>query len=96
VLRGQAPELDTVLLLEFAPPLGRLPFGARIAGPRIGMVRARPGLVARFRARGYGVFVWTVNKPADMDLVLKLGVDGIITDRPAEVLARRDGLPGIP
>lgn len=82
--------LPTVLLLDLLP-VGRLPFGAHIAGPGIGLVRARPGLVARLRERGYRCYVWTVNEPADLDLVVELGVDGIITDRPAEALARIGG-----
>jgi glycerophosphoryl diester phosphodiesterase len=36
------------------------------------------------------VFVFTVNEPADIDLVHGLGVDTIITDRPREVLAQLD------
>jgi glycerophosphoryl diester phosphodiesterase len=34
------------------------------------------------RAAGYAVNVWTVNEPADMQHLLALGVDGIITDKP--------------
>ena len=86
-----APALPTVLLLDVLPRwlrLGRLPFGARIAGPGIGLVRARPQLVPALRAAGNQVYVWTVNEPADLDLVLDAGVDGIITDRPAHALAR--------
>lgn len=92
-LRELAPALPTVLLLDYLPrgvPLGRLPFGARAAGPGIGLLRARPALVERFRARGYGVYVWTVNEPSDVELVRSLGVDGIITDRPRAVLSQLD------
>ncbi|MEV4754060.1 glycerophosphodiester phosphodiesterase family protein [Micromonospora sp. NPDC049559] len=90
-IRELAPELPTVLLLEALPPwlrMNRLPFGARIAGPGLGLVRARPQLVSRLRDAGYPVYVWTVNEPADLDLVLDQGVDGVITDRPALVLQR--------
>ncbi|MFY1618422.1 glycerophosphodiester phosphodiesterase [Micromonospora sp. WMMD736] len=92
-IRELAPALPTVLLLEVLPPwlrLGRLPFGARIAGPGIGLLRARPHLLPALRAAGNQVYVWTVNEPADVELVLAEEVDGIITDRPAHVLARRD------
>ncbi|MET8280447.1 glycerophosphodiester phosphodiesterase family protein [Micromonospora sp. NPDC005174] len=92
-VRELAPALPTVLLLEVLPPwlrLGRLPFGARIAGPGIGLLRARPRLLPALRAAGNQVYVWTVNDPADMEMVLAEEVDGIITDRPAHVLARRD------
>ncbi|HEY8532396.1 MAG TPA: glycerophosphodiester phosphodiesterase family protein [Micromonospora sp.] len=88
-IRDLAPHLPTVLLLELLPPglrLARLPFGARIAAPGIDLVRARPHLVPRLRAAGNQVYVWTVNEPADLELVLNLGVDGIITDRPTFVL----------
>jgi glycerophosphoryl diester phosphodiesterase len=94
LLRDLAPALPTVLLLDYLPrrvPVARLPFGARTAGPGIRLVRSRPDLVARLRERGYRVYVWTVNDPADIDLVVGLGVDGIITDHPSEVLARLNG-----
>jgi glycerophosphoryl diester phosphodiesterase len=89
-VRRLAPRLPTVLLLELVPPglrLGRLPFGTRIAGPSIGLVRARPGLVTALRAAGNEVYVWTVNEPADLELVVRQQVDAIITDRPAETLS---------
>ncbi|WP_229399160.1 glycerophosphodiester phosphodiesterase [Micromonospora okii] len=86
-----APGLPTVLLLDVLPRwprIGGLPFGARIAGPGIGLVRARPRLLPALRAAGHQVYVWTVNEPADLELVLDAGVDGVITDRPAQALAR--------
>ena len=89
-IRYLAPALPTVLLLELLPPglrLRRLPFGARIAGPSIELVRARPGLVPALRAAGHQVYVWTVNEPADLALVRQHRVDGVITDRPADALA---------
>lgn len=38
--------------------------------------------IARVRAAGYAVNVWTVNEPDDLRAALALGVDGIITDKP--------------
>ena len=60
------------------PPACRSPAGAAPAA-------GRPGFVARAHARGHPVFVWTVDEPDDVDFVLDLGVDTIITNRPAEV-----------
>jgi glycerophosphoryl diester phosphodiesterase len=87
-MRELTPALPRVQLMELIPPglkPSRLPFGARIAGPGLELVRRRPELVRRLKARGHQVYVWTVNEPADVDLVLSHGVDAIITDRPADV-----------
>jgi glycerophosphoryl diester phosphodiesterase len=47
------------------------------------------------RALGLAVVVWTVNEPAQIEQMLKLGVDGIISDRPDRVRAalQAQGLP---
>lgn len=40
------------------------------------------------QAAGHAVYVWTVNQPADLGLVLGQDVDGVITDRPRFVVDR--------
>ena len=84
-----APDVPTVLLLDRLLPRRRdgvLPVGVAIAGPSLHMLRAVPGYVARAHARGHRVFVWTVDEPDDVQYVLDLGVDTIITNRPDEVI----------
>jgi glycerophosphoryl diester phosphodiesterase len=90
-IRSQAPAIPTVYLLEILPPgvgRGRLPFGARIAGPSVGLIRSRPALVPAVRAVGHQSYVWTVNEADDLKMVLDHQVDGVITDRPRFVLDR--------
>jgi glycerophosphoryl diester phosphodiesterase len=52
------------------------------------MARVNPGLVADAHRRGQQVHVWTVDTPADMDRMIDLGVDNLITNEPAEAIAR--------
>ena len=89
-----APDIPTVLLLERFLPLRRdgvLPAGVGIAGPGLHLLRVEPGYVERAHARGHQVYVWTVDEPDDLEFVLGLGVDTVITDRPRNVIARLDG-----
>jgi glycerophosphoryl diester phosphodiesterase len=88
-----APDIPTVLLLEWRLPGlrdGMLPAGVSIAGPGLHVLQAEPDFVQRAHARGNQVYVWTVNEPDEVEFVWDLGVDTVITDRPAEVLARLD------
>jgi len=49
--------------------------------PHQGLVT--PRMMARARRRGCHVNVWTVNERAEMERLIALGVDAIITDHPA-------------
>lgn len=91
-VRLLAPALPTVSLWWRRVPAlrrdGSLSAAADVAGPGIDLLRADPGYVARAHARGNPVYVWTCDEPADIDLALSLGVDAVITNRPAAVLSR--------
>ncbi|MDQ1247277.1 MAG: glycerophosphoryl diester phosphodiesterase [Actinomycetota bacterium] len=90
-MRTLAPNLDRVFLMDRVPVrcrAGWLPFGARYAGPGIEIIRRHPGYVRKVHEAGGKVHVWTVDEPEDVDLCLSLGVDGIITNRPAAVRDR--------
>lgn len=87
-VRALAAQMPTVLLMQRIPPSrrdGSLPHVAEAAGPSIRAVRAFPSYVERVHAHGHEVHVWTVDDPADVDLVSGLGVDVVITNRPAAV-----------
>lgn len=96
-IRTMAPQLRTVQLMKRVPLMyrdGSLPYEADVSGPSIEILRAHPRYVERVHDAGYPVFAWTVDDPADIDLALRLGVDVIITNRPADVLGRRHSLAG--
>ncbi|MFE2549270.1 glycerophosphodiester phosphodiesterase [Streptomyces sp. NPDC059355] len=83
-LNRLAPGLPAVYLIERAVRPPRPPFAGH-AGPGIDLLRKDPGLVARLKAKGLRVRVWTVDEPEDVELCLRLGVDTLITNRPREV-----------
>ena len=86
-----APGVPTVQLIgkRLRPVRRELLLGnATAMGPGIGLIRADPDFVSDAHAAGKQVHVWTVNRPADMELVRELGVDAVITDRPDEMLRR--------
>jgi len=89
-MRQLCPQLPLVYLMEHFLPLrfrdGSLPKGVTIAGLDVKLLRKWPQTVARQHARGHEVYVFTVDKEADVDLCLELGVDAIITNRPGFVL----------
>ncbi|HSA51976.1 MAG TPA: glycerophosphodiester phosphodiesterase [Yinghuangia sp.] len=93
-IRNLAPRLPVVFLMERVPLRfrdGTLPKGVSIAGPSIEIVRAHPRFVARLHRAGQRVHVWTVDRPEDVELCVRLGVDAIITNRPGSVLDQLAG-----
>jgi glycerophosphoryl diester phosphodiesterase len=48
------------------------------------------GLIGEVRQAGLDCHVWTVNEPAQVDLLVGWGASGIITDRPGALRARLD------
>ncbi|MFE5093671.1 glycerophosphodiester phosphodiesterase [Streptomyces sp. NPDC056638] len=90
-IQAASPTLPTVYLMQFVSPRlrdGRLPAGARIAGPGMRIVRSHPGYIERLHRAGHRAHVWTVNEPEDVELCIDLGVEAIITNRPKQVLSQ--------
>lgn len=74
----------------FARGLRRLPVSVAGVGLSRRLVRSRRS-VEKIHRRGWKLFVWTVNRPAEMQQLIEWGVDGLITnypDRALELLRR--------
>ena len=95
--RALAPELPTVYLTKRVPLRlrdGKLPNCADIAGPSLAALQVMPEWVDRVHEHGSEVHVWTVDEPADLTWVTDLGVDAVITNRPAAAQAQLEALTG--
>jgi glycerophosphoryl diester phosphodiesterase len=91
-----APDVPVVILMDKAhqwPMLRRTIGTTWLVGPGIELLTADPRLGSRISARGHAMHVWTVNSPAQLDLCLELGAQAVITDRPANGRANRNGGP---
>jgi len=88
-VRRIAPQVPTVLLMQRLTRARRdtgLPPGVGVAGPGLRLLKAHPEYVDQVHKRGSLVYVWTVDTEADIDYVIGLGVDAIISNRPEAVL----------
>ena len=88
-VHAMAPLLPTVLNRNWVPVPARawvLPAHVWAAGIRLQVVRAQPHLVERVHRAGGRVHVFTVDEPEDIDFLLRLDVDAIVSNEPARVL----------
>lgn len=95
-IREAAPDVLTGFsVLEVVEFMVRLrdpayrPRGAALQVPPedSGFTIVTPETVSRAHALGLEVHVWTINEEPEMERLLDLGVDGIMTDRPARAAA---------
>jgi glycerophosphoryl diester phosphodiesterase len=96
VAREIDPDWPTVLLVEggtelsFAEHIDRLGFRPNVYSPNFALVDDE--LIAAAAGEEIAVIPWTVNEKDDMERLIDLGVDGIITDYPdrlVDVLTER-------
>lgn len=86
-----APLLPTVLNMDRVPLRlrdGSLPPQVWAAGVQLRAVRLHPHYVSRVHAFGGRVHVFTADEADDIDYLLGLGVDAIISNEPARVVER--------
>jgi glycerophosphoryl diester phosphodiesterase len=90
-MRRLAPSLPLVMLMQRVPlgyRSGQLPAGFEVAGPSVEILRASPKFITKLHNRGHPAFAWTVDEPDDVAIAIDVGVDAIITNRPAAVLSQ--------
>ncbi|MEZ4808266.1 MAG: glycerophosphodiester phosphodiesterase family protein [Flavobacteriales bacterium] len=89
VIHAERPDMVLALLVEnddgLRANLSRLTFIPQYYSPHFS--QADEGLLKDIRQDGMELVVWTVNKKEDIQRMLDLGVDGIISDYPERVIA---------
>lgn len=88
-VHGMAPSIPLALLVDNAGSLdanlGLLNFTPAYYSPEHHLID-QP-LVDQCRQKGIGLLAWTVNDVPQMQRMIDLGVDGLITDKPKEAMA---------
>jgi glycerophosphoryl diester phosphodiesterase len=76
--------IKTVMLLhDFNQKLSRRFTSAQVIGPSIEMIKKSPDLAAEIKKSGKELYVWTVDSTEDLQYCASLGVDIVMTNRPA-------------
>jgi len=76
--------ISTTFLMHKRTPWFQARFSSSTSiGPGINELRADPAITKKIRALGRSLNVWTVDKDEDIRLCQKLGVDILITNKPA-------------
>ena len=82
--RRSNPEMNAVMLLNpFSSRIKSKFSSAQTWGPGIAQIKKHPELVEKAKSAGKKVFVWTVNESADVSYCAKMGIDIVITNKPA-------------
>lgn len=93
-VRAASPEARIGVLWDgsaFADAFGRATrVGAMALHPRAATVL--PAVVAEAHGRGLAVYVWTVNPLEEIVRLVRLGVDGVISDHPARLFSAHERL----
>ena len=83
-IKKMVPTIKTVMLLgDFNQKLARRFTSAHVIGPSVEMIKKSPELVAEIKNSGKELYVWTVDSTEDLQFCASVGVDIVMTNRPA-------------
>ena len=83
-IKKMDPTIKTVMLLhDFNQKLSRRFTSAKAIGPSVEMIKKSPELVSEIKNSGKELYVWTVDSTEDLQYCASVGVDVVMTNRPA-------------
>jgi glycerophosphoryl diester phosphodiesterase len=83
-IKKMNPEIKTVMLLhESNQRIARRFTSAPAIGPSVEMIKKSPALVSEIKNSGKDLYVWTVDSTEDLQYCASVGVDVVMTNRPA-------------
>ena len=83
-IKKMDPTIKTVMLLgDIANKITRRFTSAQVIGPSVEMIKKSPELVREIKSSGKELYVWTVDSTEDLQYCASVGVDIVMTNRPA-------------
>ena len=83
-IKKMDPTIKTVMLLhDFNQKLSRRFTSAKAIGPSVEMIKKSPELVSEIKNSEKELYVWTVDSTEDLQYCASVGVDIVMTNRPA-------------
>jgi glycerophosphoryl diester phosphodiesterase len=83
-IKKMDPTIKTVMLLgDIANKITRRFTSAQVIGPSVEMIRKSPELISEIKNSGKELYVWTVDSTEDLQYCASVGVDIVMTNRPA-------------
>jgi len=83
-IKKMDPLIKTVMLLgDITNKITRRFTSAQVIGPSVEMIRKSPELISEIKNSGKELYVWTVDSTEDLQYCASVGVDIVMTNRPA-------------
>jgi glycerophosphoryl diester phosphodiesterase len=83
-IKKMDPTIKTVMLLHESNALIARRFtSAQVIGPSVEMIKKSPELAKEIKKSGKELYVWTVDSTQDLQFCASVGVDIVMTNRPA-------------